>query len=235
VHIVDNVIDNRAPTCLKSNRSRPRGGLIGFDATTADSSIAGNRQYDSDGLFIQQGYDVSDPACTACKGARASFQNFVEIRGNTVDGEYNWGSDCSHSGFLASVAAGPAVASPPPVTSFGVSFAHNFIRHADATRGGAISVAPTWYQGPPPANWKIVDGLLIHHNTLTDMAGAVPPQQCDDRNPARMGINIYEGATIWNTVLYANACTRVTLPLNDTGRGTVRVCPSPVADTCECP
>jgi hypothetical protein len=235
LYVVDNTVDNRAPTCLKSNRTRPRAGLVGFDTTTADSSIAGNRQYDSDGLFIQQGYDVTDPACAECKGARASFQNFVDIRGNTIDGEYAWSSDCSHSGFLGSVAAGPAASSPPPVTSFGVSLAYNFIRRADATRGGGISLAPTWYQGPPPYDWKMVDGMLIHHNTLTDLSGPVPPQQCDNKYPARIGINIYTGATIWNTVLYANACPRVSLPLSDTGHDTVRVCPSTVTDSCECP
>lgn len=233
VFTVDNIVDHRTPLCAKSNRTLKKGGGLGMWSQTTDAVMEGNRQYDTDGIIFQQAYSAEDPRCPECT-AWTSLQSSVEIRGNLIDGEYDWSSDCSHSGIQASHAASPTPGSPPPVTSFGVSISHNTIRHADSLRGGAIAVPPTWFQGPAPSRWPMVESLLIHHNTITDLTGPVPLKQCDHALSGRVGINLYQADLVWRTTLYANSCVRVGTKLRDMGRETVRVCPSSAADSCEC-
>ncbi len=106
-------------------------------APSAVSVIAGNHQYDSDGILVQQNYVVAD--CTGCT-MQGYFQSFLDIRWNAVDGEYDWPNDCSASGIGLGVASAPWGDSLPPTVGFGVSIAHNAIRHADHARhGGAIA------------------------------------------------------------------------------------------------
>jgi hypothetical protein len=233
VYTVDNHIDHRRPPCLKSNRTKPKGGLITQWAQTADSTIEGNVQYDTDGISIQQNYSAIDKDCPSCTSG-TFYQYFLEIRGNTIDGEYDWKSDCSQSGILLSHSAAPTPASPPPVLGYGVSIARNIIRHADALRGGAISVALTWHQGPPPHDWDTIESLLIHNNTIEAIDGRPPERQCDVEQKTRLGINLHQAQMVHGTVLYGNSCSSVAEGINDSARDTIRVCPRG-ARSCECP
>jgi hypothetical protein len=232
VYVLGNLVDQRSPPCAKSNRSGPKGGVIGLWAQTADVVVAGNRQYDTDGILVNQNFNADDPRCPDCY-AMTFAQSFLDIRDNLIDGEYDWSSDCSHSGiYLANSAAPTSV--PPPTLSYGVAVSHNHVVHADGLRGGGIVVPLTWHQGPPPHNWRLAVNLLIDHNRLEDLDGPPPRHVCDNPQSARVGINLYQAEMVWRTVLYANSCHNVTVPLHDGAQNTIRVCPSPVADSCEC-
>lgn len=233
VYTVDNLIDQRRPLCRKSNLNGPEGGKITLYAQVADSVVEGNRQYDTDGITVQHSYNAEDPACGTCKSG-ASFQSFVEIRGNTIEGEYDWMSDCSQSGILVSHSAAPTPSSPSPVVGYGLAISHNSITHADGLRGGAISMPITWLKGPPPYDWRLMESTLVHHNVIRDLSGNVPLPRCDHKQTRRIGIHLYQDSLVWNTVLYANTCSDVSLPLVDHGKGTVRVCSSSAPDSCEC-
>jgi hypothetical protein len=233
LYAVDNHIDSRKPLCQKSNRSRQVSGEIVMWAQSADSVIAGNHQYDSDGIFVQQSYNVPEHACPDCT-MEGFFHSFLQIRDNVVDGEYDWSSDCSASGIVVGVAAASSGDPVPPTVGFGLSISHNLIRHADAQRGGAIAQLSSWIAGPEPHRWPLSDNLLIHHNSIQEIDGPRARAVCGTGN-ARMGITFPEPAIAWRTVLYANSCRQVNLPIGPGGTNVIRVCPSPVADSCECP
>ena len=118
VYTIDNFIDHRKPLCEKSNRKRPAGGGIGMWAQTADSVIAGNRQYDTDGILTQQIYSLPERPCADCN-MESLLQYFLEIRNNLIDGEYDWNNDCSASGIAAGLAAAPWNDPDPPTVSYG--------------------------------------------------------------------------------------------------------------------
>jgi hypothetical protein len=232
-YIVSNEVDQRRPLCRKSNRTLPKGGVIGIWAQAADSSVAGNRQFDTDGIITNQNYNAENPACPTCD-AGAFIQFFVDIRSNLIDGEYDWNSDCSHSGIYLAHSAAATPDSAPPTVSYGVSVAHNTIRHADGLRGGGIVVPLTWEAGPPPHRWPLVSNLLIQHNDLQQLSGPPPQHRCDNPQSSRIGINLYQADMVRGTVLYANACRNVDTPLHDGAVRTVRVCPNGTSDSCEC-
>ncbi len=233
VYTVDNHVDHRKPPCLKSNRTRPKGGVIALWAQTADSVVSGNRQYDTDGILLNQSYSAQDEKCRDCT-AWTMQQSFVEIRDNLIDGEYDWSSDCSLSGIGAWNAASPTPGSSPVVASYGVSIAHNVIRHADGLRGGAITVPLGWYDGPAPHDWPVVSNLLIHHNEISDISGAPPTHRCDNDQRTRIGINLDQASLVWHTLLYANRCTNVSRPIHDSGQHTESFCARDMANACEC-
>jgi hypothetical protein len=240
LYVVGNHVDNRQPLCQKSNRSRRVAGSVGLWAQTADSVLAGNRQYDSDGIFAQQNYgfvtqnyEASEHPCADCT-MMGFFNSFLEIRGNVIDGEYDWANDCSRSGIGLGVAAAPEGDGPPPTVGFGVSISHNTIRHADEQYGGAIAQVNTWLAGPEPHRWPLSDNVLIHHNSIMDIDGARSMPICGTSRP-RMGIAFPDPAIAWRTVLYANSCRNVSMPIGSGGIDTVRVCPSSLPDSCECP
>ena len=231
-YVIANEIDQRAPLCSKSNVSGPNGGLISLWAQSADVAIEGNHQWDTDGIAFQQLYDAKAASCPTCSGSTA-FSTAVEIRGNTIDGEYDWSSDCSHSGILGSFGASPTPKSIPPITGFGPVIADNVITHADALFGGAIDIAPTWHRGPPPQRWPLVQNPLIFHNVIRDIAGPAPRSLCHygqrQRSGIRLGTNNVHGA-----VLGGNVCEHVDNPLDDGGKGTLRLCSMRRANSCEC-
>jgi hypothetical protein len=210
-------------------------------AQSADSSIAGNLQYDSDGIFVQQNYafakpssELTDHPCADCTMV-GFFNFFLDIRDNTVDGEYDWNNDCSSSGIGIGVAAAPWATGALPLTvGFGVAISHNVIRRADGEYGGAIAQMNTWETGPEPHRWPLSDNLLIHHNSISDIDGSRALALCG-KSRARSGISFPEPAIAWRTVLYANSCKNVSMPLNDSGVDSVKVCPASVTDSCECP
>jgi hypothetical protein len=233
LYVVGNHVDNRRPLCQKSNRSRPVAGSIGIWATSADTLFAENRQYDSGGIAVQQVYGSSEHPCADC-AMMGFFNSFLEIRDNIVDGEYDWSNDCSHSGIQIGAAATPWEPGPPPTVGFGISVSHNTIRRADAENGGAIAQSNIWWVGPEPHRWPLSDNMLIHHNSISDIDGERAMPLCGKSHP-RMGIAFPEPATAWRTVLYANSCKNVSMPIGPGGANTVAVCPSSVPDSCECP
>jgi len=233
LYAVDNLIDNRQPLCQKSNRSRHAAGVIGLWAQSADSVIAGNHQYDSDGIVVQQNYIVPEHACSDCT-MQSFFQSFLEIRANTIDGEYDWTIDCSSSGIAVGVAAAPWGDAIPPTVGFGVSISHNRIRHADAQYSGAIAQLASWYAGPEPHRWPLSDNMIIQHNSIADIDGPRAFPMCGTSRP-RIGIAFPDSGIAWRTVLYGNSCKNVAMPIGSGGVDTANVCPSSVADSCECP
>ncbi len=241
LYVVGNHVDNRQPLCEKSNRSRRVGGAIELWAQTVDTVLAGNQQYDSDGIFVQQNYGfvtqnyaASEHPCADCT-ILAFFNFFLEIRDNVVDGEYDWANDCSRSGIGVGVAAAPwAGDGPPPTVGFGVSISHNSIRHADEQLGGAIAQANTWFSGPEPHRWPLSDNMLIHHNSIADIDGARALAVCGTGRP-RLGIAFPDTPIAWRTVLYANSCKNVSTAIGPGGIDTIEVCPSSANDSCECP
>jgi hypothetical protein len=233
VYAIDNQIDHRQPLCLKSNRSRHGGGAIALWAQSADSVIEGNRQFDSDGIVVQQNYELPREACKDCN-MQSFFQYFLEIRANTVNGEYDWQTDCGTSGVTAGVAAAPWNDPIPPTVGYGISIAHNLITRADAARGGAIAQVSSWYPGPEPHRWALSNNMLIHHNSIRDVDGPPALKVCAN-GKARIGINFPQPEIAWRTVLYANSCTNVSQPLGQAGGvDTIRVCASGSASSCEC-
>jgi hypothetical protein len=202
-------------------------------AQSADSVIEGNRQYDTDGILVQQAYLVPEHACPDCTMG-SFFQSFLDIRANTIDGEYDWDTDCSASGITTGLTASASGGSLPPTISYGVSISHNVIRHADAARGGAIAVVDSGPAGPEPHRWPLGDSLLIHHNAIQDINGPRAVPICGSSVP-RIGINFPLPEIAWRTVLYANSCARVSMPIGSGGVQTVRVCPSSTSNSCECP
>lgn len=233
VYTIENEIDHRQPLCLKSNRSRHDGGGIVLWAQSADSVIEGNRQFDSDGIILQQNYELPEKPCQDCS-MYSFFQYFLEIRKNMIDGEYDWDTDCSASGITAGIAAAPWDDPAPPTVGYGVSIAHNVIRHADAAHGGAIAQMSSWYPGPEPHRWALSNNMLIHHNSLRDIDGPAALRICGG-GQARIGISFPLPDIAWRTVLYANSCENVSQPIGiQSGVETIRVCPSGALSSCEC-
>jgi hypothetical protein len=230
---VDNSVDNRQPLCQKSNRSRRKAGAITLWAQSADSVIAGNRQYDSDGIFVQEVYVTPEHPCTDCT-MQSWFQSFLDIRANIVEGEYDWATDCSTSGIAIGVGAAPWRDAVPPTVGFGIAISHNAIRHADGQYGGAIAQLNSWFAGPEPHRWPLSDNLIIHHNSIEDIDGARATPLCG-KSRARIGIAFPDPGIAWRTVLYANSCKNVSTPLGAGGVDTANICPSSALDSCECP
>jgi hypothetical protein len=239
VFVVANEIEHRSPPCHKSNLTGPHGGVIAFWMPSADSAIEANRQYDTSGILFSLNYSVHAPSCPEC-GAAARFQTALEIRGNVIEGEYDWTSDCSASGISASVGASPTPESPPPILGFGISISHNSISQADGARGGAIDFPILWFPGPPPGNWNVMENLLVFHNRLADLTGSAPRANCGYGQRNRSGIRFQGPDHVRDSVLYANKCERVDVFLDDAGKGTTRLCPSQKSasagpdDRCEC-
>jgi hypothetical protein len=233
VYVLDNHVDNRRPLCRKSNRTRQVAGSIVMWAQSADTIIAGNHQYDSDGIFVQQAYVVPEHPCANCT-MQGYFQSFLAIHDNTIDGEYDWDSDCSASGIALGIAVAPWEKSAPPTVGFGVSISHNTIRHADAQRSGAIAQLDSWYAGPEPHRWPLSDNAIIQHNAISDIQGSPARAGCGPAH-ARVAIGFPDPPVAWRTVLYANSCRNVRRALAAGGVDVTKVCPSPVADSCDCP
>lgn len=233
VYTVANDVDQSSPPCTKANLSGPSGGQIAHWAQTADSVIEGNRQKDTSGIQFQQAYSIKAASCAEC-GNSMMFQTALEIRGNTVDGEYAWLSDCSESGITGSYAASPTPESPPPVLSFGVSISHNTLSRADGFRGGAVDITSSWFRGPPPDDWPLVQNMLIFGNVIRDISGPPPVPLCRRPMRARIGIRLDGPGNIRDAVLYDNACERVDTALDDKGTRTARICSSSQQDRCEC-
>jgi hypothetical protein len=233
VSIVDNSVEQRSPPCRKSNLTGPFGGEIALWMPSADVAIEGNRQWDTNGIMYSQTYSVTAPSCPNC-GDNHLSQAALEIRGNRIEGEYDWSSDCSNGGIWGALGASPTPESPPPVSGFGVSISHNIIIHSDAYRGGGIDTPFTWQSGPPPGNWPLIENLLIFHNDIRDMEGPPPAPKCHFARRERSAIHLEGNENVRYSVLYGNHCERVTTPLADSGLGTLKLCTGASPGSCEC-
>jgi hypothetical protein len=232
--ILDNHIDQRKPRCRKGNQTRPKGGNISVWAQASDSVVAGNRQYDTDGVLFQQGYGAEEQGCAQC-GVGFSIPSFLEISENLVEGEYDWQSSCSLSGIMGSYASAPnSPRLPPPLLSIGVRIAHNRVVHADSLYGGGINIVPTWFRGPAGYKKPLLLGIAIDHNDITDISGPTPRTECNYVQRGRYGIAIQGDGEVHGTVLYQNRCDSVTTPLLDRGAETRRLCDRTAAPSCEC-
>jgi hypothetical protein len=233
VYAVANEIDQSSPRCGRSNLSGPNGGGISWWAPSADSTIEGNHQTATNGILFQQSYQVPTPSCRSC-GNDAYFHTALEIRSNIIDGEYDWSSDCGGSGILGSFAASDTPESPPPLLGFGTVIAGNVIVHADNVGGGAIDMASTWFRGPPPHDWALVQNPLIFHNRIRDIDGSPPRAVCKHGPHPRIGIRIDGPGNVRDAVLYNNSCENVSRFIDDRGSHTTRLCPVSAAGRCEC-
>ncbi len=233
VYVVANTVTQASPPCRKSNRTYPKGGVIGFWTPAADSAIAGNRQYDTDGIVFLQNYGAHTVSCPKCVGG-AALSMALEIRDNLIDGEYDWSSDCSWSGIRGYFLATPTPESPPPILGFGDVIAHNVIAHADGPRGGAIEIAHAGASGPPPGNSPMVQNLLIFQNLIRDVTGPPPRPDCRRGQSERTGIRLEGPGNVRDTVLQGNRCEHVGRFLEDAGVKTLRLCQGHAPDSCEC-
>jgi hypothetical protein len=233
VYAIANEVDHRQPLCQKSNRTANKGGSISFWAQNADSVIEGNRQHDTDGIIFQQYYNAEESGCSAC-GRATFYADFLEIRANSIDGEYDWDDDCSSSGIFASMAAGPTLQSTPATVGFGTAISHNVVSHADGREGGAISFQPTWLQGPPPHRWRLVDSTLIFRNTLRNLDGA-PARGCKGAAPhPRTAISLGAAGLMQDSTLYGNSCADARRALVGRAADLMAVCPAGATSSCEC-
>lgn len=205
--VVGNRIDHRQPLCRKSNRTAPRGGAILMWAQSSDSVIAFNRQFDTNGIGFQQ---MSNLAGT-------TLQSFLEIRGNKLTGEYTAGRADSQQGIWGSHGASPD--QPPPVAGFGVLIAVNEITAADNARGPAISLPATWYRGPAPHDWTVIDRMLIYKNEIRG---------------GGTGVEIVANALARRSVLLSNRCAGVARPMTGSAPQIVLLCPVRDPGYCEC-
>jgi hypothetical protein len=219
VYTIDNMIDSRTPLCLKSNRNVPQAGLITlYGGPQADSVVAGNRQYDSDGIYLNLRYFATDPAAPGYNpDIRTHY--FVEVRQNVIAQEYDAANAASQSGIRLNLSAAPTPTYPPPVLGYGITLAHNTINHADSLYGaiGPFSGFGSSVCGPDPDNWPVIQHLLLDHNTLTDLVGGTG-----------IGLPL---ACLWHTILLQNTVTNVTTPLSDSATATVLYSPPALAVT----
>ncbi len=211
---VDNQVDqSTAAGCAKANAYRPKGGLIALYSQTTDSVVEGNEQQEGDGILLAH---QLTPVTTG--QYQSIFQYFTEVRGNTIDGEYRYSSDCSMSGINLGYGTTPDI--PPPVAGFGETISHNFVTAADGLRGGAIGITRGWFAGPPPNNWKFIDGAVVFHNVIKDITLPIATVDgCDGSATKRSGIH-FQDELVWRTTLYGNSCTNVSTKLDDGGQDT---------------
>jgi hypothetical protein len=252
---VGNYVDQRSPTCTKANtRGGGTGGVISWYASTADSAMEGNEQYDTSGVFLNHTYQPPQSSGTV----GAVLQSMNEIRGNLISGVYNWsyaggspgGIQLGYGATAYYCSGNTCPASPPPGLGFGISIARNTMIQADAIDAdgsihppiGAIGLHPVWDTGPLDAsganNWELGDATLIFGNTLRSISNTVPGSTV---NVPRVGIglDVAQGTTLhpaisWRSTLYGNSCSAVDTPVSDFGLGTVRYCPAGSGSTCEC-
>ena len=233
VYIIGNQVNQSSPTCRKANLSGPRGGSITMWAPIADSVIEGNQQHDTDGIQFVQDYSARTPTCPACANFTTHVTDLL-IRGNRVDGEYDWDSDCSWSGIRGYFVASTTPESAPPRLGFGIRIEGNTVIHADGQRGGAITFARAGASGPPPGRWPFTQNTLISGNVIQDIEGEPPKPLCRQMQGERTGIRIEGDGNIHDTVLSGNRCEHVARGLADYGAGTLRLC-TVAAGSCECP
>jgi hypothetical protein len=231
VYTLGNTIDNRTPTCRKSNRTWPKAGVIVLWGHSADSVIAANRQFDSDGIELQLLYSAPEKGCAECDQG-TFLQSALAVRDNRIEGEYDWKNDCSSAGIYLSTGLSPHA--PPVTAGFGIDVSHNYIARADGTRGGAITVMPTWHQGPLPYRSPVVNNLLIHHNNIVGFDDDAATRCGSMEYHPRTAIDLAHSALSWHSVLYANTCKGAVRSIMSGTQALQVVCTGMRASSCEC-
>jgi hypothetical protein len=230
--ILGNRVDHRTPLCQKSNRALMVGGVITLWGQLADSVVAGNELYDTEGVTFHENYNSPTLNCAGC-GSGLDFQSFLTIRDNLIEGRYDSGSSCTASGITGWVSAAPNGTTATPTLGYGIDISHNRVIRADNTLVGAIAVGQGWYDGPAPHRWPIALNLIIQHNRIDGIEGPIIGPKCSTSQP-RVGISFPGSQLTWKSVLYANSCSGVALPLGRGGKDTTRVCNTPSTISCEC-
>lgn len=203
-YVVDNTVDNTGCELNPSHpewETRPESGEISLWATMADSAVEGNVQTATDGIILQVNYSIPNPGGLPDQNAKT----FVEVRGNMIVDEVNYGSYCSWSGIAVNYGAynePPNPNDPPlpnlaPILAYGVSIGRNTLDHTDALRGGAIVIENGGF--PPDAGYPMVVNALIHNNVVQNLDNdppcsccAVPSTcVCDEHFPHRRGIHLH--------------------------------------------
>jgi uncharacterized repeat protein (TIGR01451 family) len=246
---VNNTVDQRSPLCTKANIRSGGGSMLWYDSA-ADSAMEGNQLYDASGIFVRQNYAPVQLSAPVMPGS-ITVQSSNEIRDNLIDGVYGRSTRDSWGGGIL-LGYGAAERAPaPPDLGYGISIARNRILRADSRDPmnnsfwprGAIALSRVWSTGPTDASgqsrWQLGDSTLIFHNALQNITAKIPGTAPFGVSRVGIGIDPLEhGAAYsmnaWRSALYANACDDVDIPVSDTGIGTVRYCPLPGADTCEC-
>jgi hypothetical protein len=82
----------------------------------------------------------------------------------------------------------------------------------------------------------MVQSLLIFGNVIRDINGELPRFGCPDGRGqlVRAGIRIEGPGNVRDAVLEGNRCENVATLLEDSGKGTARVCRKGDAKSCEC-
>ena len=260
---VSNTVDQRTPKCNKRN-ARGAGGIITWYDSAADSAMEGNRQFDTDGILLNNDYKPTQTS--PITPGYAQLESANDVRHNLISGSYDWPNPKSHGsgirlgyGACVGIACGcdrDKIYCPtpiPPNLGFGVSVAWNTIIQADGlqinnggphryTSIGAIGLASNWSTGPLDTagltQWQLGESNLVFHNTMEKLSetlsGSIP-------GFARIGIGVDtassppKSAVTWHTVVYDNNCSIVDVPMRDLGIGTTRYCPSGATSrSCEC-
>ena len=235
--VIDNRVNHRSPPCLKSNRRRSSsnpygGGPIVLWAQAADTVIAGNSLRDTTGVTLGPFHSSPGAGCGNCT-ASSMLQYFVDVRDNVIDGEYNWDSDCSWSGITVSYGASPTPAEMSPVIAYGLRIMVNTVIRADGLSGGAISIAPSWWDGPQSARADLIRGTIIDGNKISDIKGRPPASPCRRGIRARSAIRL-ASPNVTNTVIDGNTCSNVgARPVEDKGSGTLLIDRRSNHDGCE--
>ena len=239
VLVVGNNIEHGSPPCRKSNRTGPNGGAIVIWSSSADVVLEANHQHDANGIVFTHNYSQATASCPHCPNSTL-YQTALEIRGNVVDGEYDWSIDCGQGGIWGAFSASPAPEAPPPVLGFGISISHNVVASADGLRGGAINFPMFSTPGPAPGDWPLIENLLLFHNELRDISGPPPRPKCFLGQLRRTGVRFEGKDNVRDAVFYSNRCERVDTFLLDGGKDTKRICrdtpPEPGKSNtwCEC-
>ena len=213
---VANEIDIRG--CVKppeaASGHRSKSGEIMVFTMMTDSAVLGNAQYQTDGITLAANYWPDNHLYQFDHQAKY----FVEVRGNTIDGEFDHCSSHSQSGVRLEYNV--LHESTPPLLGYGITIADNFIRRADGLYGGAIGFA---FLTAPLPEARYFENTLIFDN---DIRGIVARPGCDPTRD-RIGIHINNvnfpphTADIRKTTLAGNRFTHVNLPLRDLGAETI--------------
>jgi len=245
VYVVDNAVDNRGQICTRDNVNGMKwAGIIGMSSVATDSTFDGNIQEQSSGISIDADYKDLEFTNECHEPMRSyRFKYFVDIRGNTIDGEYDYENAWSFIGGITLAYGGgvglidctpkpgcactyPPVPPPLPVVpGYGVTVSRNVIRHADGRDGGAISS----FSGFGEPNSAMYQNTLVYKNQILDQSPApwtdARYDQCSsDPDPLATGhsphreIGIRIGQRSWYGIYDQNLFdASVLVPYSDVG------------------
>jgi hypothetical protein len=197
-YVLDNSIDTRGCTRTNAN-GRLRAGEITIWAQTSDSVVAGNAQYESDGIVLYGG--LHGRSASIAVPTRAHLQYFVDVRNNRIFDEYDYRFDRpelvgSYSGValrhwtLGGVDEG--------FVCYGNTISHNTVWHADGASGGGISLARAFWHSETPAHPQI-SSTIVQRNHVEDL----PHVPGEDPGQDRIGLVIAD-PWVHDTVVFEN-------------------------------